>query len=330
MKSKKFLAAATCAAILAAPTAALADSTDVNLYLGNAKIGGTAETGQVYISDAGRAMVPLRLVGDVMGYTTDWQPDGSIHITSADGTVDVTLAVDKAEYTANGTAGTFGTVPTLKDNRTYLPVRDFGEIYGSVYWDNDSRSVIVLGDNEMEFNVFGDRIFRVDAEGLHHLTLPAGYELTEKGVAMAQYTQVLVPRTFDGTTYMTVNYDGVVSGYVPLFRVDGDQLTYVTRVNGGANYCVGADGRVYYTEALGAGAWTPGEHPSYLYVTQPRSDVNNPSEAEKTDIYNVGFAVNQCDLTVTDGQLYAVDPEGNKTLIDLSKLTPVTSVISQQ
>lgn len=328
MKSKKLLAVATCAALLAAPAAAMADSTDVNLYIGNGKVGGTAETGQVYISDAGRAMVPLRLVGDVMGYTTEWQPDGSIHITSADGSVDVTLSVGKADYTANGVAGTFGTVPTLKDNRTYLPVRDFGEIYGSVSWDNDSRSVIVLGDEAQEFMVLGNRVVKVDAEGLHNLTLPADYKLTDKAVEMAKGRDLLSPRTFDGVTYMTVNYNGVVTGKVPLFRVDGDNLTYITDVNGGASYCVGSDGHVCYTEALGAGAWTPGEHPTYLYVTQPSTEAGGQ---EKTDIYDVGFDVNQYTLQMTDGQMTAVDQNGKvQHTIDLSSMTPIKSINSQQ
>ena len=93
MKGKKVLSGLVCAAVLAAPGAAWADSTDVHLRINSASIGGSAAEGEAYISDAGRTMIPLRLVSEALDYQTDWQPDGSIHITSADGSVDVTLQV---------------------------------------------------------------------------------------------------------------------------------------------------------------------------------------------------------------------------------------------
>ena len=128
MKGKKLFAGLTCAALLAAPGAAMAESTDVQLIVNDAHVGSSEAEGQVYINDAGRTMIPLRLVSETLDYETNWQPDGSIQITSADGTVDVTLQIGNTAYTANGETGTFATAPTLKNDRAYLPARDFTEL----------------------------------------------------------------------------------------------------------------------------------------------------------------------------------------------------------
>ena len=105
-------------------------------------------------------MIPLRLVSETLDYETNWQPDGSIHITSANGAVDVTLAVDSTAYTADGVAGTFETAPTLKNDRTYLPARDFAELYGSIYWDGDTRTVWIAQSEETMYQVIGEKVLR--------------------------------------------------------------------------------------------------------------------------------------------------------------------------
>ena len=43
-------------------------------------------------------MVPLRLVSETFGYKTSWTTDGTIHIGSGDGAVDVTLKVGADNY----------------------------------------------------------------------------------------------------------------------------------------------------------------------------------------------------------------------------------------
>lgn len=325
MMKKRLLAGLACAALLAAPGTALADSTDVNLYVNDAYIGGSAADGQAYINDDGRTMVPLRIVGFAMGYETEWS-DGTIHVTGEGGAVDVTMTVGETAYTANGQAGTFETAPVIKDGRTYLPARDFSEIYGNVYWDGETRSVFIIGDTDMDFMVLGDDVVQIDGDGVHRLTLPERYQLTERGQQTAAISDVLGPRTFDGVTYMTVNYDGDFSGKLPLFRLDGDQLTYLTDIYGGAPYCVYADNIVYYTEALGAGAWDPAEHPTYLYVEQLKDD---PYSEAMTRVYDVGFDVSKYDLQMINDKITAVAGE-EQIPIALEYMTPIASWTSQQ
>ena len=144
--------------------------------------------GQVYINDAGRTMIPLRLVRETMGYVTNWQPDGSIQITSADGTVDVTLQIGSTAYTANGEAGTFETAPTLKNDRAYLPARDFTELYGSIYWDNDTRMVWIENGDAVTYRVLGNNLLRADADGIAPVTMPAFTTASEAKSILAHST----------------------------------------------------------------------------------------------------------------------------------------------
>ena len=325
MMKKRLLAGLTCAALLAGPSAAFAESTDVNLYVNDAYIGGSEADGQAYINDAGRTMIPLRIVGDVMGYETDWSA-GTIHVTGKDGAVDVTMTVGETAYTAGGEAGTFETAPVVKDGRTYLPARDFSEIYGNVYWDGATRSVWVTQGDELRYNVIGQTLYRSDANGIQVVALPEGMTITTESAASLLGGIFNTP---DGTVYLTLNYQADwSSGKVPLFRDAGDHLDYVMDVFGGGSVTVDDEGTVYYAEALGAGPWQPAEHPNWLYVTEPGASADDPTT---TNVYEMDFDVSHSRLSMNSGSLVAMDIDGNNPReIDLSGLTPVESWTSQQ
>lgn len=304
MKSKKLLAGLTCAAVLAVPNAAMADSTDVTLYVGDEYVYGDEATGQVYINDAGRTMIPLRVVSETMGYTTDWQPDGSIHITSPDGTVDVTLTVGSTAYTASGTAGTFETAPTLKNDRAYLPARDFSELYGSIYWDGDSRSVWIENGDALKYRVLGNNLLRADADGITPLTMPEGYEVSSLG----KPDQVVNERVIDGVGYVAINYNMNHSQQCPLFRDDGDHMTYLATINGSSSFWVDGD-TLYYTHGIGAGPWSDYINPNRL------CKMTIGGEAVSCD---VGFAINACTISVDGDVLTAVDADGVSHEVNLN------------
>lgn len=307
MKSKKLLAGLTCAAVLAVPNAAMAESTDVTLYVGDEVVQSDEATGQVYINDAGRTMIPLRVVSETMGYTTDWQPDGSIHITSPDGTVDVTLAVGSTAYTANGTAGTFETAPTLKNDRAYLPARDFSELYGSIYWDGDSRLVWIENGDALKYRVLGNNLLRADADGITPLTMPEGYEVTRfDDTGKPDY--VVNTRVIDGVGYVAINYNMNHSQQCPLFRDDGDHMTYLATINGSSSFWVDGD-TLYYTQGTSAGPWTGDIDPNRL------CKMTIGGEAVSCD---VGFAINACTISVDGDVLTAVDADGVSHEVNLN------------
>lgn len=293
----------------------------VGLLVNDGYVGGDETMGQAYINEAGRTMIPLRVVSEVIGYDVDWQTGGSIHISSADGSIDVNLRVGSADYTVDGVAGTFETVPTLKDDRTYLPAREFSELYGSIYWDEESHVVWIYQQDGMDYRVLGSTLLRADSDAITPLTLPDDYALTDRAIQIDQYQPITTAKVCDGTEYVRINTEGVFDDTIPLFRLDGDQLSYVCDVYGSSDFTVSGD-TVYYTEGTGAGAWEPAEHPDRLYATTVQED-----GVLETNVYVLDFAVNNCNLSVEDGQLTATTnvaevEEPEVYTIDLSSLTP--------
>lgn len=117
-KSRKLTAALTTgimAMSLAVPALASVDvaSTDLTLVINDKVVETNEEIGQPFITSDGRAMIPLRVVGDELHYGTYWDNEGNVMVTSADDSVNVQMKIGEKAYTANGEAGTFGTAPVL-------------------------------------------------------------------------------------------------------------------------------------------------------------------------------------------------------------------------
>ena len=307
MNNKKMMAGLLTAGLLLVPNAALAESTDVNLIVNDTHVVSSEVEGQVYINDAGRTMIPLRLVSETMGYVTNWQPDGSIQITSADGAVDVTLQIGSTAYTASGEAGTFATAPTLKNDRAYLPARDFTELYGSIYWDGDTRMVWIENRETPTYRVLGNNMLRADADGIAPVTMPEGYEVSSLGKS----DQVVNERVIDSVGYVAINYNMNHSQQCPLFRDDGDQMTYLATLNGSASFWVVGD-TIYHTAGTDAGPWSEYLEPNQLYETTIGDEATTTS-------CDVGFAINACTISVEDGVLSAVDGSGTVHEVNLSE-----------
>lgn len=323
MMKKRLLAGLACAALLAAPGTALADSTDVDLYVNDAYIGGSAADGQAYINDAGRTMVPLRIVGTAMGYETEWS-DGTIHVTGEGGAVDVTMTVGETAYTANGQAGTFETAPVIKDGRTYLPARDFSEIYGNVYWDGTTRSVWVTQGDELRYNVIGQTLYRSDANGIQAVDVEIVGDTTAGRINGV--------RTIDGVNYIKLNQMGYYTNdSVQLFRDAGDHLEILTDVTASSDFYVDGD-KVYFSDGTGAGGWAnlgfmgQGIEPDRLYVATLNTDVAK----YVIDAYTLDFQVNNATFDKVDGVLTAISPDGTQHAIDLTGLEGENIAISQQ
>lgn len=304
MKNKRFLCTLACAALLAAPGAALADATDVSLFVGDEYVVTDEGTGQVYINDAGRTMIPLRVVGDAMGYDTEWSA-GTVHVTGEGGAVDVTMTIGETAYTANDQAGSFETAPVIQNGRTYLPARDFSELYGNIYWEGESRSVWITQDDATDYRILGNSLLRSDANGIQPVAMPEGYGVSSFGKSDLVVNQ----RVIAGTGYAVINYDNNHSGQCSLFRDDGDAMTRLATVNGTSSFTVDGD-TVYHTMGTSAGPWTGDIVPERLYVTDGTTG--------ETAAYDLDFAVNACTLDLTDGQLTAVDAEGTVHVIELN------------
>lgn len=333
-KSRKLTAALTTgvmAASLAVPAFAAVDvaSTDLTLVINDKVVESNEEIGQPFITSDGRTMVPLRLVSETLGYKTVWQEDGTIHITSADETVDVMLTVGADNYLANGKPGVFDTRPTLLNDRTYLPARDFMELYGVVKWDNDTRTVtITTGEQPAEET--SDWVFQKgfggDIQTVTKVYIQATNEKTGKIVYLTGAEKIYGDwaddashfaeyylgdtKVINGVHYVTVGRQGVMGGgEVALFQVPDldaadtvSEMTYIQSINNSTDYTI-ANGYLYYTQGL-TGPFV--NDPNRLYFFKIGDD------ALDYVTFELDFPVNACVFTVEDGVLVATEKDGTR------------------
>ncbi len=306
MRMKKWLTGMLCGALLV-PSLAWANPADITLRIDDATLGSTAEQGCIYINDAGRTMVPLRLVSESLGYDVTWQPDGAIQMTAKDGVRNVMLRVGDKRYASNGQTRQFSVAPLLKENRTYLPIRDMGELYGHVYWEKDSRTVWLSTKGERDYQVLDGRLFYADGQNLSEVRLPQGHAIT-KDVGV---DPIMGKKRFGESVYLAIKEKTAWNEPMPLYRAEGNRLTYLTHIFP-SQFLVDGD-TVYYTDGVGAAGWSNEIHPERLYVAKVGGD---------TKAYALDFAVNVCTLGLKDGQLIATDETGHEKPIDLSRIQP--------
>ena len=325
---RKWTAGATMAAVLglaAMPAMATTypalevGSTDVNLVVNSVHVESNEESGQPFISTEGRTMIPLRLVGNALGFATYWQNDGYIHVWNASGTVDVEMQIGSTEYTANGQSGNFERPIEMLNDRTYLPVRDLMQIYGTVEWDNDSRTVFVNFDDSPAANPSDwDCTLRIGDTGTIYidatndksdqsmtLTVPEDVLKGDPDEPAGRYIGTV--KEIGDQVYVTVGRAGAMGmNDVYLFGApangEDSTMTYIGVFHNGTDFTV-ANGYIYYTDGTKSGPWTADPHALYF--------------AEVGDSYNrvtfdLDFNVNACTLSVEDGILIATEPDGTR------------------
>jgi len=89
------------------------------------------------INDENRTMLPLRYIGEALGCQIDWNGDArTITITQDDVVLVMTIDVEIPG---------FGAAPTIKGDRTLVPVRYISEMLGAnVIWDPIERTVTIV------------------------------------------------------------------------------------------------------------------------------------------------------------------------------------------
>ncbi len=82
-----------------------------------------------YLNDEDRTMVPIRFISEAFGAKVEWVDDTQeVKIQSDDAAI--VMTVDKADYTINGDVKEMDTVPVIKNDRTFVPVRFIAEALG--------------------------------------------------------------------------------------------------------------------------------------------------------------------------------------------------------
>jgi hypothetical protein len=96
-----------------------------------------------YINENNRAMAPLRAVADAFGFEVEWDPETrKIILNNANVGITTEMHVGDPNFTINGQAAIFeDAVPTIKEERTFLPLRKLAEILGvDVQWDESTMT----------------------------------------------------------------------------------------------------------------------------------------------------------------------------------------------
>lgn len=105
---------------------------------------------QPYIDGKGATQVPVRFVGEELGYSVNWSQldTGGIEVRLANSNGKVLeLETGVSVATVNGSPLDLSTSPVLRDGRVYVPLRFISEAKGiRVQWDSINRIAILNED----------------------------------------------------------------------------------------------------------------------------------------------------------------------------------------
>ena len=97
----------------------------------------------------GTTLIPLRGLLELMGAEISWNGDNQVIGITADGGIDITLQIDyQLVFVEDPQFGrvryTLRTVPTIKDSRTFIPVRFVSEQLGyNVAWNGETQEITI-------------------------------------------------------------------------------------------------------------------------------------------------------------------------------------------
>lgn len=128
--------------ILAACIAILISSNYTKAEGYNLFIDGEQKQADVILENS-RTFVPLRFISETMGYKVDYDAKTK-SITITNGTQTLGFKVGSNEYVNDGVKGLMDVKTLIRNDRTFVPLRFFGEAFSkTVGWDQASGSVYI-------------------------------------------------------------------------------------------------------------------------------------------------------------------------------------------
>lgn len=98
---------------------------------------------QPYVDSSKRILIPVRFVSEKLGAKVAWDVANQ-KVTITDSTHTITLVIGKKQITVNGETKTLDTAASVKNARTYVPIRFVSEALGAtVEWDSKGKSVYI-------------------------------------------------------------------------------------------------------------------------------------------------------------------------------------------
>lgn len=99
-----------------------------------------------YIAEGDRTLVPIRFISEAFGADVDWNDDTrQVTITRKDTTI--VMTIDEAAYTVNGQKKTLEAPATIKNDRTFVPIRHITEMFGKTVAYFDDMQLIAITDD---------------------------------------------------------------------------------------------------------------------------------------------------------------------------------------
>ena len=97
-----------------------------------------------FIGEQERTMIPIRFVANALGLQVDW--DNALRqVTIKDHDTELILVADSINARLNGQQIALSTPVTIRDNRTYLPLRFVAETFNCIVnWNEDTYTVNIV------------------------------------------------------------------------------------------------------------------------------------------------------------------------------------------
>ena len=122
--------------------------------------------GEVYIDSAGRTMVPVRFISEIMGYQVEWDgTEGLVDILGGP-CGDVCFKVNSMQYNISGGYGSMSstgkrcemdTIAAIQDGRVYVPLRYLVQgLGGTIKYDEDSQNIYITAYDEEQLRAVRD------------------------------------------------------------------------------------------------------------------------------------------------------------------------------
>lgn len=104
-----------------------------------------------FIDENNRILISIRWVADEMNYTVDWN-EGNQIATIKDSTDLVKLQRNSSEILKNNVTLKMDTVPVLKNNRLFIPLRYLSQCFGfEVEWNKKTNTVYIIQPERILF-----------------------------------------------------------------------------------------------------------------------------------------------------------------------------------
>ncbi|WP_179032705.1 N-acetylmuramoyl-L-alanine amidase family protein [Paenibacillus kribbensis] len=121
------------------PSSTHVNAAAADLFLDGKRVEAPADARPEMVN--GKVMVPLRVVGEQLGYQFKWEPQ-VYKISIQKNNTDMAMYVGRTSADVNGKTVSLDAPPVLRGNSTMVPLRFVGEQMGlKVDWNNKSKSV---------------------------------------------------------------------------------------------------------------------------------------------------------------------------------------------